>query len=118
MNRLIAAFRNSVRALARGFRDEPALRQELLLLGLGVPVALVIAEDVWRFMALVGVLLLLISVELLNTAVERLCDRLHPERHGDIGYVKDLGSAAVLMMILLASLVWLAALWRFLDAVL
>jgi diacylglycerol kinase (ATP) len=118
MNRLIAAFRNSLRALTRGYREEPALRQEMLLLALGIPVAAVIAEDALRFAMLIAVLLLLITVELLNTAVERLCDRLHLERHGDIGYVKDLGSAAVLMMIVLACIVWLAALWRFLDRVL
>jgi diacylglycerol kinase (ATP) len=52
---------------------------------------------------------------LLNTAIERLCDRLHPERDPAIGYVKDLGSAAVLAAIMIVAILWLAALWRFAD---
>jgi diacylglycerol kinase (ATP) len=118
MHRLVAAFGNSCRALARAFRHEVAVRQELLLLLVGAPLAFLLTDDGWRRAALVGALLLLIAVELLNTAVEKLCDRLHPDRHDDIGYVKDLGSAAVLAAICLASLLWLVALWQWLDRVL
>jgi diacylglycerol kinase (ATP) len=117
MQRLIAAFANSRRALARAFRDETAVRQELFLLLAAFPLAILVTDDGWRRAALVGAVLLLLAVELLNTAIEKLCDRLHPEQHGDIGYVKDLGSAAVLMAILLNACVWLVAIWQWLDRV-
>jgi diacylglycerol kinase (ATP) len=118
MNRWLSAFRNSFRALRRAFRDETAVREEILLLLCAIPVSFVLAEDGWKRLILLGVLLLLIAIELLNTAIEKICDRLHPERHDDIGYVKDLGSAAVLMGISLCGVAWLAALWQFLDRVL
>jgi diacylglycerol kinase (ATP) len=115
MRRLAAAFQNSQRALRRAFRDEPALRQEMLLILFGLPLAFVLADDAVQRAALIGSLVLLLAVELLNTAVEKLCDKLHPDRDPAIGYVKDLGSAAVLAAICIASLMWLAALWRFAD---
>jgi diacylglycerol kinase (ATP) len=118
MNRLVAAFGNSRRALARAFRHETAVRQELLLLIVGLPLAFVLTDDGWRRAVLIGALLLLLAVELLNTAVEKLCDRLHPDRHDDIGYVKDLGSAAVLTAVVLTGLLWFVALWQWLDRVL
>jgi diacylglycerol kinase (ATP) len=117
MNRWLSAFENSLRALRRGVRTESAIREELFLLALAVPVVFVIADDGWRRVMLLGVLLILIAIELLNTAIEKLCDRLHPDRHDDVGYVKDLGSAAVLMGITLCSITWLLALWQFIDSV-
>ena len=52
----------------------------------------------------------MLSVELMNTAVEKLCDHLHPDRHARIGVVKDVASAASLATMALAGLVWIAAL--------
>jgi diacylglycerol kinase (ATP) len=118
MQRLISAFANSRRALDRAFRTEAAVRQEMLLLLVAIPLAILITDDGWRRVALLAAVLLLIAVELLNTAIEKLCDRLHPDQNADIGYVKDLGSAAVLMAILIASAIWLMALWQWLDHVL
>jgi diacylglycerol kinase (ATP) len=112
MNRIFAAFFNSKRALGRAFLSEPAVRQELILLALAVPLACIIVSDGWKRMALVGVMLGVLAVELLNTAIEKLCDCLHPDQHDLIGYVKDLGSAAVLMSLLLAGLTWLTAIWQ------
>lgn len=62
-------------------------------------------------MALIGSLLLLLVVELLNTAVEKLADHVTPEHHATIKVVKDLGSAAVFCALALAVLVWSAGLW-------
>jgi diacylglycerol kinase (ATP) len=117
MQRIIHAFANSRRALARAFKTEPAVRQELILLALGIPLSMVIAPDIWRQMLLISTLLICLAVELLNTAIEKLCDRLHPDRHDDIGYVKDLGSAAVLMALLIAGGFWLIAILQWLDRV-
>jgi diacylglycerol kinase (ATP) len=118
MQRLVQAFVNSRRALARAIRSEAALRQEVYCLLLALPLCFILTDDPWRRGGLIGALLALIAIELLNTGLEKLCDRLHPERHEDIGYVKDLGSAAVLMGICFAAIVWLIAVWQWLDRVL
>ena len=118
MRRIVDAFWNSRRALARAFHSEAAVRQELILLAITLPLLFVITDDVWKRVALISVILVVLAVELLNTAIEKLCDHLYPAQHEVIGYVKDLGSAAVLMSLLLAGLVWLTALWQWLDAVL
>jgi diacylglycerol kinase (ATP) len=118
MYRLAKAFANSSRALARAFATETAVRQEMILLMICTPLAFVVADEAWRRVELIGAVLLIVTVELLNTAVEKLCDRLHPDRHDDIGYVKDLGSAAVLAAIALAALFWIVAVWQWLDRVL
>lgn len=62
-----------------------------------------------RAIELIGVVLLLLTVELLNTAIEKLADRLTLERDEQIGRVKDMGSAAVGVALLIAGAVWLAA---------
>jgi diacylglycerol kinase (ATP) len=112
MRRIIPATLNSVRGLAWAFRHETALRQEGFALILALPLAWIIADDAPMFIALVGVILLLIAVELLNTAIEKLADHVTPDRHPQIGLVKDLGSAAVFAMLCLCALVWGYGIWR------
>jgi diacylglycerol kinase (ATP) len=109
MEPLIAAFRNSMRGFAVAFRSERAVRQEVTVLAAAVPAALFISQDLWVRVALVGVILLTMAVELLNTAVEKLCDHVTPERHASIGRIKDIGSSAVFCMIALSAIVWAAA---------
>lgn len=111
MKRLYLAFFNSLRGLGWAWRFETAVRQELLLLAFAVPLAAVVAKSVFVFVALVSAVLLLLAIELLNTAIEKLSDHVTPERHIQIGIVKDLGSAAVFMGLVLNALVWGAALW-------
>jgi diacylglycerol kinase (ATP) len=118
MQRWIQAWLNSKRALGRAFREEPALRQEAYCLLLAIPMCMVMTDDLWRRALMLGALLALMAIELLNTGLEKLCDRMHPDQHPEIGYVKDLGSAAVLMGITFAAMVWLVALWQWLDRVL
>jgi diacylglycerol kinase (ATP) len=110
MNALRLAFLNSWRGLRYGARTERAVRQELVLLLLGVPLAMIIGSGLWVRVALVGSLLLMLSAELLNTAIEKLCDHLHPARHPAVGTVKDMASAGAFLAQALAALVWLAAL--------
>jgi diacylglycerol kinase (ATP) len=81
------------------------------------PLAFTITSDPWRRAELLAMIILIMAVELLNTAIEKLCDRLHSERHDSIGYVKDLGSAAVLMTMLLAGFMWAVAIWQWLERV-
>jgi diacylglycerol kinase (ATP) len=110
MGAIVLAFLNSWRGLRHGARTERAVRQELALLVLGVPVALVLGASLWVKVALIASLLLMLAAEFLNTALEKLCDHLHPGRHPAIGTVKDLASAGAFLAQMIAALVWIAAL--------
>jgi diacylglycerol kinase (ATP) len=110
VNALLLAFLNSWRGLRHGARTERAVRQELVLLILGVPLALVLGSSLWVRVALMASLLLMLSAEFLNTAIEKLCDHVHPGRHPMIGTVKDLASAGAFLAQVTALLVWVAAL--------
>jgi diacylglycerol kinase (ATP) len=111
MRRLYNAFFYSLDGLSRAFRTESAVRQECFLLLLSALAAAWVASDLASYALLVGVIVILIAIELLNTAIEKLADHVRPERHEDIKYVKDLGSAAVLCAIVFAALVWGVALY-------
>ena len=110
MRALWLAFLNSRRGLVHGARTERAVRLELALLVIGVPLALVLGASLWVRVALIATLLLMLAAEFLNTAIEKLCDHLHPGRHPRIGIVKDLGSAGTFSAQAVAALVWIAAL--------
>jgi diacylglycerol kinase (ATP) len=110
MERLLRATINSWNGLRVVFRSEAAFRQELAVLLPAIPIALVVAEESWKRLSLIGVLVLLLIVELLNTAIEKLADRVNLEIDPQIGRVKDMGSAAVLLTLLIAGAVWLLAL--------
>jgi diacylglycerol kinase (ATP) len=110
MDRLLRAVINSWNGLCFAFRSEAAFRQELAVFVPAVPLAFVIAEGAWKRLALIGVLMLLFVVELLNTAIEKLSDRVTPAIDPQIGRVKDMGSAAVGLTLLVAGAVWLLAL--------
>lgn len=110
MKALCLAFLNSWRGLVHGARTERAIRLELALLLLGVPAALLLGATLWIRVALVASLLLMLCAEFLNTAIEKLCDHLHPGQHAKIGIVKDLASAGAFAAQGLAALLWIAAL--------
>lgn len=110
MEAWLAAFRNSWAGLSYSLRTERAVRQEVIALVVAIPAAMLIGSTFWTRVALVGVVLLLIAVELINTCVEKLCDHVTPQIHPQIKVVKDMGSAAVLVTLTLAALVWVAAL--------
>lgn len=109
MQDLWLAFLNSWRGVLHGARTERAVRLEIALLFLGLPLAFLLSETLWVRVALVASLLLMLSAEFLNTAIEKLCDHLHPSHHPAIGTVKDLASAGAFFAQALAALVWLAA---------
>jgi diacylglycerol kinase (ATP) len=117
MKRLIEAFRNSVRAFRRLAAGETAFQQELILLLLALPVGWFLSVS-WRgYALLVGAVLVLILVEVLNTAVEAACDAVSREFRPEIQLAKDCGSLAVLIAILLTAGVWgLALVERFAGA--
>lgn len=108
--RLIRAFFHSRDGLVAAFRSEQAVRIEVALLGFAMPLAWLVGADAPRRIALFASVLLILAVELLNTAVEKFCDHVTPERHPAIKMIKDAGSAAVLVTSLAVALFWLAAL--------
>ena len=107
---LLLAFLNSWRGLRHGARTERAVRLELVLLALGLPLALVLGASLWVRVGLIATLLMMLAAEFLNTAIEKLCDHLHPGHHPRIGVVKDLASAGTFLAQATAALVWIAAL--------
>ncbi len=117
MHAWIAAFRNSCAGLAFAVRSERAVRQEVICLFFATPLALVIGQTMWTRIAMIGVILIVISVELLNTCVEKLSDHVTPEIHPQIKIVKDTSSAAVLAALALAVIVWLGAILERLSLV-
>jgi diacylglycerol kinase (ATP) len=109
MQRIWRATLNTVNGLRAAASSEAAFRQELIALAAAVPLALVIATSLWTALALIGAVLAVMIVELLNTAIEKLADRVTLEHDPIIGRVKDMGSAAVGLTLLLAGAVWLLA---------
>src|SRR5262245_11326675 len=106
MERLIKAFRNSMQAAKYLLRHETAFRQEVALLLLALPLGWLLAST-WRgYALLLGSLLLLMVVEILNTAIEAACDAVSREFNIDIKLAKDCGSLAVLISVVLAAGVW------------
>ena len=117
MQRLIDAFRNSVRAAGYLARKEAAFRQEMLLLLVALPAGWVLAPS-WRgYALLIASVLLIVLVEVLNTAIEAACNAVSREFNADIGLAKDCGSLAVLMAIALALAVWVLALVEWVGGV-
>jgi diacylglycerol kinase (ATP) len=117
MDRLLRATINSWNGLRFALRSEAAFRQELAVFLPAVPVAFLITADSWKRLALVGILMLVFVVELLNTAIEKLSDHVTPTIDPQIGRVKDMGSAAVGLTLLMAGAMWILAIaerfgWR------
>jgi diacylglycerol kinase (ATP) len=106
------------RGLVAATRTEMAFRLEIAALVLSVPLAFLVAGESWKRLALIAVVLLVLIIELLNTAIEKLSDHVTPTNHPAIGRVKDMGSAAVGLTILLAGATWLLALGEWLWSLL
>ena len=104
--RLLRATGHALQGLGAALRHEQAFRQELLVAATAVPTGLWLGRTGAERALLVGSCLLVLVVELLNSAVEAAVDRIGPERHELAGRAKDLGSAAVLGTIVLAAIVW------------
>jgi diacylglycerol kinase (ATP) len=115
--RLWRATINTRNGLAFAIRSEQAFREEVAALVLSLPLAWLIAVSAMRRVELVAVVVLVLVVELLNTAIEKLADRLTTDHDPQIGMVKDMGSAAVGLALLLAGLFWLFALAERMGAI-
>jgi diacylglycerol kinase (ATP) len=105
--RLWRATINTRNGLAFAIRSEQAVREELFALALSLPLAWLIGATTMRRIELVAAVAMVLIVELLNTAIEKLADRLTTEHDAQIGRVKDMGSAAVGVALVTAGLFWL-----------
>ncbi len=110
MLRLWRATINTRNGLIFAIRSEQAVREELFALVVSLPLAWVIGASLMRRIELVAAVAMVLIVELLNTAIEKLSDRLTTDHDPQIGRVKDMGSAAVGVALLTAGLFWLFAL--------
>ena len=108
--RLWLATLNSLRGLQLCYRSEAAFRQEVWVATVAVPAALWLGRTNVERLLLVGAVLLVMIVELLNTAIEVVVDRIGIERHYLSGFAKDVGSSAVLLSLVLATTTWVLVL--------
>ena len=100
----------SWRGFRAAFRYESAFRQELALALFALPLACFIAQDTVQFLLLVLPLLLILLVELANSAIESIVDRIGSEQHELSGRAKDMGSAMVFVSLTIAGVSWLMVL--------
>jgi diacylglycerol kinase (ATP) len=110
LQRVLNATRYSLEGLAAAARHEDAFRQELMLAAILVPLGLWLGNGGVERALLVGSVLLVLVVELLNSAVEATVDRVSLEDHRLAKRAKDLGSAAVMMSLVTVAAVWLLVL--------
>ncbi len=110
LTRLVKAFGNSYKGFAGAFREEAAFRQELALAALVIPLGLWLGRNGVERALLTAPVLLVLIVELLNSAIEATVDRIGLERHQLSGLAKDIGSAAVFLSLFLLVAVWLLVL--------
>ena|SRR5678815_363308 len=108
---LINATRYSLQGLRHAWINEEAFRQEVYMLIVALPVGWVLGKSAVERALLMGSCLLVVVVELLNSAIEAAVDRIGTEHHEISGHAKDMGSAAVFCALLLAAVVWLLVLF-------
>lgn len=101
------ATRYSWQGLVAAWRHEAAFRQELIGALLLAPMAFLVGRQAVEIALLLGVLGLVVIVELLNSAVESVVDRISDEHHELAGRAKDMGSAAVFVSLVTAAAVWI-----------
>lgn len=111
IRRILSATRNSAQGLAHAWRLEAAFRQELLLAIVLVPAGIWLGRSATERTLLIGAWVLVLIVELLNSAIEAAIDRHGLEFNELSGRAKDLASAAVMLSLLLATALWLAVAW-------
>ena len=104
--RLVNATRNSINGLGAGLRTQPALRYEFYILAIALPAAWLLGNGAVERALMISSCLLVVVVELLNSAIEVVVDRIGSEHHELSGRAKDLASSAVLFSIILAVTVW------------
>ncbi|WP_345796093.1 diacylglycerol kinase [Castellaniella sp. MT123] len=104
--RIIRAFGYSLQGLGAAWRHEVAFRQEVLLTIILIPLGLWLGNTAGERLLLASMPVLVLIVELINSAIEALADAISTDHHPMLGRAKDIGSAAVLLALLLAGAAW------------
>ncbi|TWI64516.1 diacylglycerol kinase (ATP) [Pseudoduganella lurida] len=112
LQRIVAACGYSMQGLQSAWRHEHAFRQELMVAVPGTVIALVLPVSSFQKLLLIGMLVFVLIVELINSAIEAVVDRVSLERHPLSKNAKDFGSAAVLLASLLAAAAWAVVLFN------
>ncbi|EIO3978740.1 diacylglycerol kinase [Vibrio vulnificus] len=107
IKRIIKATGYSIQGLKAAFKYEAAVRQEFALLVVAVVLATWLDVSMLERITLLAVVVLVLIVELMNSAVEAVVDRIGVEHHELSGRAKDIGSAAVLVALIFAGFTWL-----------
>lgn len=111
LRRLINALGYSLSGLRLAWKDEAAFRQEVILAIILVPVAFMMPVGEIQRVLLVGSVMLVLVVEMINSAIEAVVDRVSLDIHPLAKKAKDMGSAAVLLTLANAILIWIMILW-------
>ena len=111
ITRIIDATGYSWKGLRAAYRNEAAFRQEILAVLILLPLSFFVARTHTQWLLLVAPLFLLLIVELLNSAIEAVVDRIGSERHELAGMAKDMGSAAVMVCLVLIAGTWGSTAW-------
>lgn len=111
IKRIVNAAGYSWKGIKAAWQHEAAFRQEAVAGLIAIAIACSLEVDAITRVLLIGSVMLVIIVEILNSAIESVVDRIGSEFHALSGRAKDMGSAAVLLTILLAVFVWVMLLW-------
>ena len=111
ITRIIKATGYSLKGLKQAWQHEAAFRQELMLLVVAVLVACWLPVSLLERLVLIGVVVVVVVMELVNSAIEAVVDRVGMEHHELSGRAKDIGSAAVFVALAFAAVVWVSILW-------
>ncbi|MGV7208961.1 diacylglycerol kinase [Oxalobacteraceae bacterium A2-2] len=112
LKRILAAIRYSIDGFRAAWRHEEAFRQEVVVLVVGTIIACVLRISAFERLMLIGVLVLILIIELINSSIEAVVDRVSLERHPLSKNAKDFGSAAVLLACVLATAAWAVVLFN------
>ena len=115
IRRIMNACRYSAQGFQAAFKNEAAFRQLVLLNAISIPLILFIDFDISVKMILLFATLLTLIVELFNTAIEAIVDRISTDIHPLSKIAKDAGSAAQTMALFILGIMWLVALWDYFD---
>lgn len=107
LKRIVKATGYSIQGLKAAFKHEAAIRQELALLSIAVILAWLVDVGMVERILMIGVVVLVLIVELVNSAIEAVVDRIGIEQHELSGRAKDIGSAAVMVALAFAGFTWL-----------
>lgn len=112
IERLIDATGYSMKGIRSSWKNEAAFRQEAVMAIVLLPLSFFVANNAIEWILLIAPLILVLIVELINSAIESVVDRIGPEHHDLSGRAKDMGSAAVFFSIILILTSWVTIIWQ------